>query len=308
MRVTLDDLPALALFARVVKLRSFTAAAAEAGLAKASVSQRITRLEDRLGVQLLRRSSRKLSLTSDGMRLYEHAALLTEVARGADSALAAGHQPRGRVKLNAPSTIHRAGLATALSTFLDRHPEVALHVTLDDRLIDLVDGDFDVLIRVVQPSQRTFVARRLGAERVVVVGAPSYIERAPPLLTPYDLIHHTCLRNAAIPERIDWRLGSRGRAYTVGIRSRFETADFALLHEAALAGVGLLVAFKTTVAGDIAEGRLATVLDQYTGDSLGIYLVVAERARPTAATRALVDHLVQAFRQWTKASRALEPS
>src|SRR5882724_3379333 len=107
MRVTFDDLPALALFSRVVELQSFTKAATEAGLAKASVSQRITRLERRLELQLLRRSSRKLSLTEDGVRLYEHAQALAEVARVASDALTTSSLPRGKVRLNAPATLHR---------------------------------------------------------------------------------------------------------------------------------------------------------------------------------------------------------
>ncbi len=296
MRVDFEDLPALALFARVVQLRSFTAAAEEASLGKAAVSQRITRLEQRLQVQLLRRSSRKLSLTADGLRLFEHAATLVEVARAADGALASGEAPRGKVKLNAPASLHRGELANALQAFLQRHPFVTLHVTLEDRLVDLVEGDYDVLLRVVEPKSRTFVARKLGAERIVVVGAPGYLDHAPALGTPYDLVHHTCLRNAAIPERIDWRLGRRGERYSVPVRSRLESADFTLLHQAALAGSGLLVTFQRTVSEDLRQGRLRTVLDAYTGEPLGVYAVVAERARPSPATKALVEHLVRAYR------------
>lgn len=296
MRLTLDDLPALSLFARVVELRSFTAAAHESGLAKAAVSQRISRLEGRLGVQLLRRSTRKLSLTDDGMRLFEHAARLADVARAAEGALAAGTSPRGKVRLNAPATIHRGRLAEALRTFLERNPAVGLCVTLDDRLVDLVEGDFDVLIRVIEPSRRTSVARKLATDRVVVVGAPRYLEASPPLLSPYDLAQHDCLRNSAIPERIDWRLGTRGRRYTVPIRSRFESADFALLHQAALAGVGLFVTLSMTVTDDLAAGRLREVLADYSGESLGIYALVAERTRPTSAARALIEHLARALR------------
>jgi DNA-binding transcriptional LysR family regulator len=296
MRVGFDDLPALSLFARVVELRSFTSAAEESGLAKAAVSQRISRLERRLGVQLLRRSTRKLSLTDDGMRLFEHAARLVEVARAADGAITAGSSPRGTVRLNAPSTIHRGRLAEALRTFLHRHPAVGLSVTLDDRLVDIVEGEFDVLIRVIEPSRRTSFARKLASDRVVVVGAPRYLDTSPPLASPYDLAQHVCLRNSAIPERVDWRLGVRGRRYTVPIRSRFESADFALLREAALAGVGLFITLSMTVVDDIAAGRLRDVLDGYTGESLGIFAMVAERARPHSAARALIEHLSKALR------------
>jgi DNA-binding transcriptional LysR family regulator len=296
MHVTLEDLPALALFARVVQLHSFTAAADASGLAKAAVSQRISRLEQRLGVQLLRRSTRRLSVTESGMRLYEHASALLEVARAADGALSTGESLRGRVRLNAPATIHRGVLARALASFLELHPSLRLSVTLDDRLIDLVTGDFDVVLRVIEAGRRTSVARKLGTDRIVVVGAPSYLATCPPLVSPYDLVQHSCLRNTALPERVDWRLGKRGQRFALTVRSRFESADFSLLHAAALAGVGLLVTLSMTVADDLAEGRLEEVLTGYQSEPLGIYAMLAERAPVAPAARALIQHLARSFR------------
>ncbi len=295
MHVTLEDLPALALFARVVQLHSFTAAADASGLAKAAVSQRISRLEQRLGVQLLRRSTRRLGVTEAGMRLYEHASALLHVASGADAALNAGEAVRGKLRLNAPGTINRGQLARALGSFLELHPAVVLSVTLEDRLIDLVTGDFDVVLRVIEADRRTSVARKLGTDRIVVVGAPSYLSASPPLATPYDLVQHSCLRNSALPERVDWRLGKRGRRYTVAVPSRFESSDFTLLHAAALAGVGLLVTLAMTVADDLAEGRLREVLGDYESEPQGIYALLAERTHAAPAARALVTHLARSL-------------
>jgi DNA-binding transcriptional LysR family regulator len=295
MHVSLDDLPALALFARVVQLRSFTAAADASGLAKAAVSQRVARLERRLGVQLLRRSTRRLTVTDAGMRVYEHACALLDLTHAADAALGAETSLRGRLRLNAPATIHRGRLADALGSFLEQHPGVALSVTLDDRLIDLVSGDFDVALRVTEAERRTSVARKIGSDRLVVVGAPSYLARAPALASPYDLVQHACLRNAALPERVDWRLGKRGRRYTVTLRSRFASSDFALLHAAALEGLGLLVTLSMAVADDVAAGRLQEVLTQYQSEPLGIYALLAERTPAAPAARALVQHLARSL-------------
>lgn len=296
MHLSLEDLPALALFARVVQLHSFTAAADASGLAKAAVSQRIARLEQRLGVQLLRRSTRRLSVTEAGMRLFEHASALLDVAGAADAALSSGEALRGKLRLNAPSSIHRGLLSRALASFLAQHPGVTLSITLDDRLVDLVTGDFDVLLRVVEAGRRTSVARKLGSDRVAVVAAPSYLDASPEPSTPYDLVQHSCLRNSALPERVDWRLGKRGRRYSVPVHSRFESADFALLHEAALAGVGLLVTLAMTVREDLAAGRLREVLTSYQSEPLGIYALLAERAPAAPAARALVQHLARFFR------------
>lgn len=296
MRVSVDDLPAIALFARVVQLRSFTAAADEAGLAKAAVSQRVSRLEARLGVQLLRRSTRKLSLTAAGVRLFEHAAHLVDVTRAADASLAAGAAVRGTVRLEAPASLHRGLLARALGDFLARHPAVALRVTLDDRLTDLVEGDFDVVIRLIAPGRRTSIARKLGTDRAIVVGAPAYLDAVPLPVTPYDLVHHACLRNSSIPERIDWRMSDGGKHYSVPVASRFESNDFGLLHEAALAGLGLLVTPRMTVTEDLRAGRFREVLEAYTSEPLGLFAFFAERAKPTSAARAVVEHLARALR------------
>jgi len=297
MPLEFDDLPTIALFGRVVELRSFTLAAAELGLGKAAVSQRITRFEARLGVQLLRRSTRKLSLTEAGMQLFEHAARVVELTRAADGALSQGQTPRGRVKLNAPATIHRGLLARALQSFLEQEPAVSLSVTLDDRLVDLVEGDYDVALRVVPQSGRSAVSRKLGSDRVVVVGSPAYLARAPAIATPFDLIQHSCLRNSALPLRVDWRLDARKQSFSVPVRSRFESADFGLLHEAALAGIGLLVTLRMTVDSDLEAGRLRQVLSEYSARPLGIYAIFAERGRPTSAARALVDHVARALRE-----------
>ena len=296
MQLEFEDLPTIALFARVVELGSFTRAAAEAGLGKAAVSQRIARFEARLGVQLLRRSTRKLSLSEAGMQLFEHAASVVELTRAADDALSQGRAPRGRVKLNAPATIHRGLLARALFTFLEREPAVSLSVTLDDRLLDLVEGDYDVALRVVPASGRSAVSRKLGSDRVVVVGSPAYLARAPAVSTPFDLIQHSCLRNSAIPPRIDWRFEQKRRSFSVPVRSRFESADYELLYQATLAGVGLMVTLRMTVEDDLQSGRLRQVLPEFNAAPLGIYAIFAERGRPTSASRALVDHIARTLR------------
>jgi len=296
MQIDFEDLPTIALFGRVVELGSFTRAATEAGLGKAAVSQRIARFEARLGVQLLRRSTRKLSLTEAGMQLFEHAASVVELTRAADSALSQGRAPRGRVKLNAPATIHRGLLARALFTFLEREPAVSLSVTLDDRLLDLVEGDYDVALRVVPANGRSAVSRKVGSDHIVVVGSPAYLERAPALSTPFDLIQHSCLRNSAIPARIDWRFEQKRRIFSVPVRSRFDSADYELLYQATLAGVGLMVTLRMTVEDDLQSGRLRQVLPEFTASPLGIYAIFAERGRPTSASRALVDHITRSLR------------
>jgi DNA-binding transcriptional LysR family regulator len=235
-------------------------------------------------------------LTEAGMQLFAHAASLVELTRAAEGALSEGRAPRGKVKLNAPATIHRGLLAKALLGFLEQHPAVSVSVTLDDRLVDLVEGDYDVVLRVVPPSGRSAISRKIGSDRIVIVASPEYLARAPAVTTPYDLIQHSCLRNSAIPARVDWRLDDGRRHFSVPVRSRFESGDFKLLHEAALAGLGLLVTLRMTVEEDLRAGLLRQVLPEYTAAPLGIYAIFAERGRSTSAARVLVDHVARALR------------
>jgi DNA-binding transcriptional LysR family regulator len=220
---------------------------------------------------------------------------LVDLARAAESSLSRGSVPRGHVKLNAPASVQRGLLARALASFLEQQPAVTVSVTLDDRLLDLVEGDFDVALRAVPASRRSAVSRKVGTDSVVVVGSEGYLARAPAVATPFDLIQHSCLRNAAIPARVDWRLDAGRRSYSVPVRSRFDSADFGLLHEMALAGVGLLVTLRMAVEADLASGRLRQVLASYTTAPFGIYAIFAERGKPTSASRALVDHIAQAL-------------
>jgi DNA-binding transcriptional LysR family regulator len=231
------------------------------------------------------------------MQLFEHAASVVELTRAAEGALSQGRAPRGRVKLNAPATIARGLLARALHSFLEREPAVSVTVTLDDRLLDLVEGDYDVALRVIPPSARSAVSRKIGTDRVVVVGSPGYLAQAPAIFTPFDLIQHSCLRNSALPARIDWRFDTGRRRVSVPVRSRFESADFGLLYDAALAGVGLMVTLRMTVEEDLRSGRLQQVLGEFTAAPLGIYAIFAERARPSSASRALVEHVARALRE-----------
>jgi DNA-binding transcriptional LysR family regulator len=151
-------------------------------------------------------------------------------------------------------------------------------------------------LRVVPPSGRSAISRKIGSDRIVIVASPEYLARAPAVTTPYDLIQHSCLRNSAIPARVDWRLDDGRRHFSVPVRSRFESGDFKLLHEAALAGLGLLVTLRMTVEEDLRAGLLRQVLPEYTAAPLGIYAIFAERGRSTSAARVLVDHVARALR------------
>jgi DNA-binding transcriptional LysR family regulator len=293
LKAPLEDLASMALFARVVQQRSFSATARELGLVKSAVSKRIAQLEDRLGVRLLTRTTRKLSLTEDGVRYYEHCAALLAAADAAEEAIAgASTAPRGKLRINAPVSFAQMFLAHALAGFLARYPDVEIDLTADDRFVDVVEGGFDVVVRITRLGDSSLVARRLSADRLVVCGAPAYFARHDRPQTPFDLVNHNCLHYSLVSQAGEWRFRDTQRQpYVVPIRGNFSSSDGATLRQAALAGVGVVVVPLFMVARDVADGRLELVLDGARRAEIGIYAVYATRRQLPARTKLLLDHL-----------------
>lgn len=295
MAFDLDRIASYALFARVVRMQSFTAAASQSGIAKSAVSTRIRELEERLGVQLLRRTTRKLALTEEGVRFYEHCARVLESAEAAEVAIAgAGDAVRGTIRVGAPVTFSQMHLAAACADFLALHPEVALELTSEDRMSDVVEGGFDLIVRIGRIESGSFVARKLASDRLIVCAAPSYLARRGRPESPEDLVHHDCLHYAHVPLRGEWRFRGKSGAYAVPITPRFSASDGTVLREAAIAGLGLAVLPSFMVAPDLARGALELVLEGARRAEIGIFAVTASRKLP-ARTRALSDFLAKRF-------------
>lgn len=296
MAFDLEQLADLALFARVVEARSFSAAAKRSGIAKSAVSRRITLLEKRLGVQLLRRTTRSLSLTPEGLRFYEHCARLSQVARAAEESVAgASEQVRGTLKVSAPVTFSQMHLAAAVAGFLAEYPEVDVHLTAEDRLVDVVEGGFDVVVRISRLGDASFVARKLAADRLVVCGAPAYLERRGRPESPEALVNHNCLHYGLVPRAGEWRFRGPSGPESIPVRGNLVATDGTVLREAALAGLGLVVLPYFMVAPDVAAGRLEVVLPSFRRGEIGIHAVVAHGRNLPRRTRAFIDFLTRWF-------------
>lgn len=296
MAFDLEQLADLALFARVVDARSFSAAAKRSGIAKSAVSRRITLLEKRLGVQLLRRTTRSLSLTPEGLRFYEHCARLGQVAQAAEESVAgASQQVRGTLKVSAPVTFSQLHLAEAVAGFLAEHPEVEVNLAAEDRLVDVVEGGFDVVVRVSRLQDASFVARRLVADRLVVCGAPAYLDRRGRPESPEALVHHNCLHYERVPRAGEWRFRGPAGPESIPVRGNLVSTDGTVLRQAALAGLGLAVLPYFMVARDVEAGRLELLLQSFRRAEIGIYAVVAHGKNLPRRTRAFIDYLSRWF-------------
>jgi DNA-binding transcriptional LysR family regulator len=295
--IPIDQITSLALFARVVQHRSFSAAAREAGLAKSAVSRRIAELEAVLRVRLLHRTTRALSLTEEGVRVHEHARALLAAADAAQevAGLATG-AVRGTLRLNATPAFSQLYLSGALVAFLELYPEVEIHLSTDDRMVDVVEGGFDMVFRIGRLTDSSLVSRRLATDRLVVCASPGYLARAGTPREPADLLQHTCLHYALVPRSAEWRFRQGGRTIEVSTGGPLSFTDGLSLREAALAGAGLAAIPSMLVAADVAAGRLRLVLEGTRRAEFGLHALTAHRSQVPPRVRALLDFLVSHFR------------
>ncbi len=294
----LDSYPSLVLFARVVHHRSFSAAAREAGIAKSAVSRRIAELEQALGVRLLHRSTRALAVTEEGLRVYEHSAAIVAAAAAAEETVGgAGHEARGTLRLNAPVTFAQMHLARAVAHFLIEHPGVDVELATDDRIVDVVEGGFDVVVRIGRLTDSGLFARKLAIDRLVVCGSPAYLSAHGEPRTPEDLVNHECLHYALVPRAGEWKFRREGRNLSIPTRGRFVATNGTVLREAALGGLGLIVVPSFMVAAEVATGELRIVLEGARKAEIGIYAITAHRTQLAPRVSAFLSFASKFFRR-----------
>lgn len=302
---TIDD---MLLFACVVERGGLSAAALELDLSRSLVSKRIAALEARLGARLLNRTTRRLSLTEPGEAYFGYCVQVRDTLAEAEARVADfGERPRGVLRLAAPVTFGELYVAPLLAEFLAAHPGLVVDMDLDDRFVDLVDGGYDLAIRIGALEDSTLVARRLATTDVVVVGAPAYFARHGVPRHPEELRDHNCLTYRHHRGRRDeWRFTGPDGVVTVRVSGNLRSTGIAL-RNAARAGLGLTYPPRFMVAADIAAGRLQPVLTDWCRDGIGIHAVTPQGRQLPAKTRALIDFLrerLAAERQWTHADEA----
>ena len=294
----MEDLGAMAVFAKVVESRGFSAAARQLGLTKSAVSKQVTRLETSLGARLLNRTTRALSLTEAGNAVYEHCARMVAAAEEAELAvhrLAAA--PRGLLRVTASVTFGRLHVAPAIRDFVAAYPEVEVQLMLADRLVDLADEGFDLAIRISDRLGDNLVARRLAPVRFVVSAAPEYLERHGRPRRPADLTGHNCLVFSQEGLGDLWRFQSRIASERVRVRGNFQVNSSEATRDAMLAGMGIGLAPLFTVGPDIRAGRLQVVLPRHRVQAPydAVHAVYLPNRHLLPKTRAFVDWLVGRF-------------
>jgi DNA-binding transcriptional LysR family regulator len=261
------------------------------------VSRRIAELEEALRVRLLHRTTRALSLTDEGVKVHEHARALVEAADAAQEVAGlATSAVRGTLRLNATPAFSQLYLARAVAAFLELHPEVEVLLSTDDRMVDVVEGGFDVVFRIGRLTDSSLVARKLATDRLVVCASPAYLARAGTPREPADLHRHACLHYALVPRSAEWRFRQGGRTMEVSTRGPLSCTDGLSLREALLAGAGLAAVPSMLVAADVAAGRLQLVLEGTRRAEFGLHALTAHRTQAPPRVRTLLDFLVSHFR------------
>ena len=293
----LQHLSAMAVFARVVEAGSFSAAARELALSKSAVSKQVARLEDRLGVRLLNRTTRRLSLTEAGAAFYEGCRQMlgeAEAAEAAVSHLAAA--PRGTLRVNAPMSFGVLHVAPALPDFLERYPELAVEMALNDRVVDLVEEGFDVGVRIGALHDSSLIARRLAPARRLPCAAPSYVARAGAPEQPEDLREHACLLYSYQATGREWRFRGPEGERRVTVSGRLETNNGDALRAAALSGAGVALLPSFIIGDDLRQGRLRRLLPGWEGsEPTAVHAVYPARTNLSPKVRVFVDFLAERF-------------
>ena len=286
-------LNALNAFLAVGRRRSYVAAAKDLGVSTSALSQSVRQLETRLGVTLLTRTSRSVALTDAGQRLLETAGPAVDQAlESLKTVRAQRGEVTGRVRLTVPSPAVSLVVSRLLPRFVTRYAKVEVDVRVDDSFVDIVSKGFDAGIRLIEAIDRDMVHVRLTPPfRIVVVGAPAYLERRGIPQKPADLLQHECLgiRFEADEEPFAWELERGKRTWRVPVRGAVTTNSFALMGSLAVAGVGLYYALEPVVADELARGSLRVVLEPYACEVPGLFLYFPSRAQVSPALKAFVE-------------------
>lgn len=292
-----DEISDLRLFARLVGAGSLSAAGRELNASPAAMSRRLASLEERLGVRLVTRTSRRFELTEEGSLLHERCVkILAEIDEAEAEASAKGRAPHGLLRVGAPSEFGRRRIAPLIARFTDLHDGIQVHLALSDAGIDMMESGLDVVLRLGLPTEAEVIATKILAGRRVVCAAPAYIARHGMPQTPDDLVRHDCIRLVRGRWVFDtWAFQTGGRRRDVRVEGTLTTSSGEVLHDWALAGKGLALKALWDVQADLAAGRLVECLADHWCDEIDLYAVYLSRKHLPPRVRVFLDFIRSAL-------------
>lgn len=304
----MDRLKQIETFVAVAARGSFTATATVEGVAPAVIGRRIDALEERLGVKLFTRTTRRISLTREGMAFLEDCQrLLAEFANAEASVSAGGMKARGRLRVTAPAGFGRRHVAPLVPGFIAAHPDVSLSLSLSDRVVDIVNEGFDCAVRVGDLPDSSLVSVRLADNRRLCVASPEYLKRAGTPSHPAELAQHECLTlGTDASQQRGWAFKVNEEFTYLRPRGRLDCSDGEVLHDWCIAGLGIAWRSTWEVAQDVAAGTLVSVLEDYAAPPNGVYALFPQARHLPLRLRLWIDHLRQTYGRasyWKGAAR-----
>jgi DNA-binding transcriptional LysR family regulator len=285
-------------FVEVIARGSLSAAARAEGIAPAMIGRRLDALEQRLGVKLLQRTTRKLALTNEGAAFLEDCQRILAELEEAESAVAErSARATGHLLISAPAGFGRQHVAPLLPSFLAEHRDVTLNLNLNDRVVDVIGEGVDVAIRIASLGDSSLVGVKLADNHRVVVASPAYLKRHGTPASLAELAKHNCLAISSEGSQRGWTFREHGKNVTLKVAGNMVCNDGEVLHDWALAGKGLAWRSMWEVGAEIEAGRLATVLDQFAAPGNDIHAVFAQRRHLPLRIRAFVDFLRHSYAQ-----------
>lgn len=293
----MDRLKQIESFVAVAVKGSLTAAAHAEGVAPAVIGRRIDALEERLGVKLLLRTTRRITLTHEGSAFLEDCQrLLADLSNAEASVSAGGVKASGHLRITAPAGFGRRHVAPLVPGFLARHPEVSMSLNLSDRVVDIVNEGVDCAVRVGDLPDSSLVSVRLAENRRLCVATPEYLKRAGTPRHPNDLARHECLTlSSDASQTRGWAFTIDGEVTHMRPSGRLDCGDGQVLHDWCLAGMGIAWRSTWEVEHEVAAGKLVSVLDDFAAPPNGIYAVFPHAKHLPLRVRLWIDYLKHTY-------------
>lgn len=300
----MQNLPDLMTFVMVVDEDSFSAAAKKLGLSHSVISRRITRLENELGVQLLQRTTRRLSMTEAGRAIYERAKQIQRDIEEVSLTVSASQQElRGTLRINAPMSFGQLHLMPAICEFMEQYPDLRIELLLGRQYANLIEESLDISIQISELPDSSFIAKTLMHRNTIVCATPKYLAQYGTPQKPEDLKQHNCLLYQEKRVHNDWRFIRNKEEFSVKVSGNLIINSSQAVAKAALASLGIARLPNYLIMHEINTGNLVSLIPEYCPKDIGIYAVYSHRKYLAKKVRVFVDFLVKKFSEdtyWNK--------
>ncbi len=291
----MNNYRAMAIFVQVVDYGSFSAAAEKLGITKSAVSQKISQLEEELGSRLLHRTTRKLNLTEAGTIYLEGCRQMMEAADGANQKIGQfNKEPSGTLRISCSHDFSAEHLVPLLGPFMKKHPKLSLEIDGSDEVINLVEEQIDLAIRIGNLNESGWIARKIGDLQEIIVASPTYLSRHGTPKEPAELANHQWVAFTRKKQPYQLLLaGPKGDQQKIRLYGRARTNSAMSMREMIKAGMGLGQTLQLNVRDELANGQLVQLLSDYRSEAIGIYAVYPQRAHLPLKVRAAIDYLIE---------------